>query len=173
MGAQPYSALQQSFDAAMGPGNRWYSRSLHMDELTDAAIDALVDGLDPFPGQFTAVYLGPGGGEGGRIASDATAYPHRGTAHEVNIFPGWSDAAMDADVMGWADGLFRTMLPHGNGGVYVNLLGDGEEERVPAAYGPNLARLRQLKRKWDPDNLFRRNHNIPPSEGPEGSEEGG
>ncbi len=58
----PYLALQQAFDAGVATGNRWYSRGHYLDTLTDAAIDALVAGLEPFPGEFTLVYLGPGGG---------------------------------------------------------------------------------------------------------------
>jgi FAD/FMN-containing dehydrogenase len=170
VGRQSYASLQQAFDAGMGPGTRWYSRSLQLDELSDAAIEALVDGLDPFPGDFTVVYLGPGGGAAGRVAPDETAYPHRASAHELHIFPGWADPARDEEVMSWADRLFDAMAPHGNGGVYVNLLGDGEADRIREAYGPNLARLRELKRKWDPENLFRGNHNILPASG---SDEGG
>ena len=57
----------------------------------------------------------------------------------------------------------EALTPFSTGGVYVNVLGTGEESRVPAAYGENYARLAQLKRQWDPENLFRMNHNIPPA----------
>lgn len=159
---QSYLTLQQAFDAGMGRGNRWYSRSVQMGDLTDEAIDTLVGRLEPFPGELTVVYLGPGGGAIGRKASHAVAYPHRSSAHELHIFPGWLDAGDDAANMAWADAFLEAMLPFGNGAVYVNLLGDGEEARVPAAYGANYERLRVVKREWDPRNLFHRNHNIPP-----------
>jgi len=161
---QSYLQLQQSFDAGMVAGNRWYSRAQQLDELTDGAIDTLVDALDPFPGAFTAVYLGPHDGAVGRVPSDATAYPHRSSAHELHVFPGWSDAAQDAEIMTWADGVHQAMLPHGNDRVYVNLLGDGESERVPKAWADNYGRLRGLKAEWDPDNVFHGNHNIPPAD---------
>ncbi|MDX1493445.1 MAG: FAD-binding oxidoreductase [Longimicrobiales bacterium] len=160
---QSYLALQQSFDAGMASGNRWYSRALQFDELSDAAIDTLVQGLDPFPGAFTAVYLAPYSGAPARKAPDATAFPHRSSAHELHIFPGWADESDDADVMAWADAFYEAMAPHGNQRVYVNLLGDGEVERTSEAYAQNLERLRALKAKWDPRNLFRTNHNIEPS----------
>jgi FAD/FMN-containing dehydrogenase len=54
------------------------------------------------------------------------------------------------------------MAPHATGGVYVNLIADDEPDRVPAAYGDNYARLVELKRQWDPENLFQGNYNIPP-----------
>jgi FAD/FMN-containing dehydrogenase len=163
VGPQPYTALQQAFDAGMGPGNRWYSRACQFDDLTDEAIDVLVEGLEPFPGAFTSVYLGPGGGAAGRIASDAIAYPHRSSEHELHIFPGWPGAEDDEAVMAWADGLYAALRPHANGRVYVNLLGDGEEDRIDEAYRGNLSRLSALKQKWDPRNRFQGNHTIMPA----------
>lgn len=160
---QPYLALQRSFDAGMGiAGNRWYTRAHYLDELTDAAIDALVGAIDPLPGDFTTVYLGPGGGAVGRKAADATAYPHRAAAFGLHVFPGWTDPASDDEIMTWARAVSDAIAPHASGGVYVNLLGEDEPDRVRDAYGPNHERLVALKRRWDPDNLFRRNHNISP-----------
>jgi len=159
----PYVTLQQSFDAGMGAGNRWYTRALDFDELGDDAIDTLVAHLDPFPGALTAVYFGPGGGAVARIASDATAYPHRGTAHGLHIFPGWMSAEDDEEIISWARGVWEAMTPYSNGGVYVNLLGEDEAERVRDAYGANYDRLARIKRTWDPENVFRGNHNILPA----------
>lgn len=159
---QPWVELQKSFDAGMAKGFRWYSRAHYFDELSDDAIDDLVGALGPFPGDFTSVYIGPGGGAVGRIAPDATAYPHRGAAHGLHIFPGWIDPELDDEVMAWARGVSDAVTPHTNGGVYVNLLGEDERDRVPAAYGANYERLREVKRRWDPENIFRKNHNIPP-----------
>jgi FAD/FMN-containing dehydrogenase len=160
---QPYVALQQAFDAGMGPGNRWYSRAMQLDELTDTAIDTLVAGLEPLPGDFTTVYLGPFGGFPNRVPSDAMAYGHRTSQHELHVFPGWARASEDDGIIAWADRLHEAMLPHGNGRVYVNLLGDGEPERVLDAYGANYPRLAELKAKWDPENTLRGNHNVAPA----------
>lgn len=162
VGPTRYVDLQQTFDAGMGAGFRWYSRSHHFDVLTDEAIDALVGGLDPFPGAFTTVYLGPEGGAVARVAEDATAYPHRTGGHSLHIFPGWIDPDEDEAVMAWARELYGATSAHGNGRVYVNLLGEDEEDRLDQAYRGNLARLRKLKARWDPDNLLRRNHNVAP-----------
>ena len=153
---------QAAFAASGEPGGRWGSRALQVVALTDAAIDDFVEGLDPFPGPLTMVYFSPHGGAAGRVDGDATAYPHRSSAHELHIWPAWTDADDDPAMLEWAQGLYDTMAPHGNGRVYVNLLGDGEEDRVPDAYAGNWARLREIKRRWDPDNVFHANHNIPP-----------
>ena len=66
--------------------------------------------------------------------------------------------------MRWARGVHRAMAPHATGGVYVNMLADDEADRVGAAYGRNYERLAELKRRWDPQNLFRGNHNIRPED---------
>lgn len=161
-GPQPYLTLQQSFDAGLPKGNRWYSRAHYFDALTDEAIDTLVDHLEPFPGAFTTVYFGAGGGAVGRVAPDATAFPNRSAEHGLHVFPGWVDPTEDEAIMAWTRRVHEAMAPHANGSVYVNLLGEDERERVPAAYAGNYDRLVSLKKTWDPDNLFRRNHNIEP-----------
>jgi hypothetical protein len=75
---------------------------------------------------------------------------------------GWLDPDHDDDVTDWCESFARAVAPHATGSVYVNTLGVGEEDRVRAAYGVNYERLAELKREWDPDNLFRSNHNIEP-----------
>jgi len=164
IGVVPYTVLQKAFDDGMAKGNRWYSRCLHLDEVSDGFIDTLLDNLDPFPGAFTAVYLGAQGGAVSRVAADATAYPHRGNSDALHIFPGWTDPAEDAAVMAWARDLYGKLRPFAEGGVYVNMLAEDEGDRLPQAYKENLGRLAALKKKWDPHNLFRMNHNIPPED---------
>ena len=77
---------------------------------------------------------------------------------------GWIDPEKDAEISAWTLELHEALVPFSTGGVYVNVLGTGEEDRVRAAYGDNYPRLVELKRKWDPENLFRGNHNIEPRE---------
>jgi FAD/FMN-containing dehydrogenase len=163
VGVVPYTALQQAFDAGMAKGNRWYSRFLQLEDMPDAFIDRLLGKLEPFPGAFTAVYLGAQGGAAGRVAADATPYPHRHVADGLHIFPGWTDSGEDAAIMDWARGLYESLEPFAEGGVYVNMLAEDERARLPQAYGPNFERLAALKKKWDPENLFRMNHNIAPT----------
>lgn len=159
---QPYTALQQTFDAGMPKGLRWYSKAHYFDRLSDDAIDTLLSYTDPLPGPYTAVYFEPGGGAVGRIDPAATAFPHREAAFGFQIFPGWADPAADAELTGWARDFYGAMAPFATDGVYVNLLGHDEEERVRAAYGRSYGRLAQLKERYDPANLFRVNHNVVP-----------
>lgn len=159
----PYTAAQQMFDEGMAKGNRWYSQAHYFDEISDDAIDTVVSYTEALPGSFTAVYFEPLGGTIGRVEPEATAFPHRGAAYSLHIFPGWSDAEQDDELIRWAQEFHDAMAPYANGGVYVNLLSQDEAERVPNAYGNNYDRLVDLKKKWDPQNLFRMNHNIEPT----------
>ena len=161
---QRYTALQQAFDAGMPAGQRWYSRAHYLPALDDAAIDTLLAHAVHLPGPFTTVYLGAEGGAVARTDPSATAFPHRDAAFSLHVFPGWSDPAEDARIMGWARDVHAAMQPHASGGVYVNMLAEDEAPRVPCAYGANLERLVRIKRDWDPDNLFRGNHNIDPAD---------
>ena len=159
----PYASLQTSFDAGLPKGRRYFSRGHYLDELSDASIDTITTHASGIRGGLTAVYLEPLGGAIGRIESSATSFGERDARYSFHILAGWMDATDDDSVMGWAEAFHAAMVPHATGGVYVNLLGDDEEDRVPAAYGENYQRLVQLKTEWDPDNLFRMNHNIQPS----------
>jgi FAD/FMN-containing dehydrogenase len=158
----PYTAAQQAFDAGMPQGLRWETRAHYLDEMSDDAIDTFARHAESLAGPYTMAYFEPLGGAIGRIEPDATAFPHRDAIYGLHILAGWADAAHDEELMRWARAFHYAMAPHATGGVYVNLLGSDEVVRVPAAYGANYERLVRLKAKYDPENLFRVNHNIPP-----------
>jgi FAD/FMN-containing dehydrogenase len=159
---QPYAALQRSFDAGLPAGQRYESRSHDLSTLSDEAIDVFVDAAGAQTGELTVTYIGAGGGAVARVAPDVTAFPHRKAPFAFHIMAGWLDPAQDEAVTSWARGFHERMAPFGTGGVYVNVLGTDESHRVKAAYGRNFDRLAEIKRRWDPENLFRLNHNVPP-----------
>jgi FAD/FMN-containing dehydrogenase len=148
-----YTSAQQAFDASLPPGQRYFSRAHDLQQLSDAAIDTVTTHGPHMQGPFTAAYFDPGGGAIGQIDS---------ASYGFHILGGWIDAADDETVMRWARTFHDAMAPLATGGVYVNVLGDEEDDRVPAAYGANYARLAGLKTTWDPDNFFRTNYNIEP-----------
>ncbi|HEX2167453.1 MAG TPA: FAD-binding oxidoreductase [Longimicrobiales bacterium] len=156
----PYTAAQQAFDAGMPDGLRWDTRGHYLNELDEDAIETFAKHVESLTGPYTAAYFEPLGGAIGRVASDATAFPHRDAAYGLHILPGWIEASDGDGAMRWMRELHDAMAPHATGGVYVNLLGRDEADRVPAAYGANYARLAGLKAKYDPGNLFRVNQNI-------------
>lgn len=157
-----FTDFQKSFDAGLPDGERYYSRAQYLERLTDEAIDRLVEGVKGMKGTFTMAYLEPLGGAVGRIAPDATAFPHRAAPFSFHVLSGWSDPALDDEIMAWTRELHQTLTPYSTGGVYVNLLAEDEGGRAREAYGANYGRLQRIKAEWDPDNLFRMNVNIPP-----------
>lgn len=163
VGPQQYTALQQSFDAGMPSGNRWYSKAHYLRELSDDGIEILIRHVSDMPGSFTVVYMEPGGGAVGRVDAAETAFPHREAAYSLHIFPGWQQAADDERMIEWARTFHRDMAGDSTGGAYVNLLNGDENDVARTAWGANYERLREVKQKYDPDNLFRRNHNIEPA----------
>ena len=97
-----------------------------------------------------------------RPDTDSTAYPHRDTKFVMNVHGRWEDPADDTRCAGWARDFFNAAAPFSSGGVYVNFMTADEGDRVRSAYGPNYDRLAQVKRTYDPGNLFRMNQNIKP-----------
>jgi FAD/FMN-containing dehydrogenase len=109
-----------------------------------------------------AVQLRVLGGAVARIPNDATAFAHRDRGLFVNIAAMYADGAEKATHDAWVNGIADTLGKDGAGG-YVGFLGDEDESTIRAAYpGQTWLRLRELKARYDPDNLFRLNHNIPP-----------
>jgi FAD/FMN-containing dehydrogenase len=99
------------------------------------------------------------------VPVDACAYPHRYDHHVIWISPVENDAKLDAEMIRWTKDCWRKMRPYTDHAIYVNALDDGAEEgeeRVREAYGPNHERLRELKKAYDPANLFQENSNIKP-----------
>jgi hypothetical protein len=102
-------------------------------------------------------------GAAGRVASEATAFAHRGLPYAPVIVSQWLDAADAENNVAWARDFGRALQAFAGGGVYVNDLSHDDADRVRTAYGANYGRLTALKRQYDPDNLFRLNPNITPA----------
>jgi FAD/FMN-containing dehydrogenase len=93
------------------------------------------------------------------VEAGATAFIHRDVPYSLGIWAGWQSPADDEANIAWTRAFFDAVAPHG-AGAYVNYLGEDESDRLDEVYGENYTRLLEIKRKWDPDNLFRLNHNI-------------
>jgi len=102
------------------------------------------------------------GGAIARKSSEATAFPHRERRFCITAVPKWEKKEQDAEMEAWADDLFNDLEPYAADGVYVNYLANEGKEKAESAYGRHWEKLQSLKEKWDPENLFRMNHNIPP-----------
>jgi FAD/FMN-containing dehydrogenase len=162
LGQMPYTVAQTMFDAAATPGHRFYIRSNYLDEMTEAFAATLAEGFAQAPSPLSAVVIPSMGGAVTRVPADATAYFHRSAAFTFTILGSWIDTADDTANVTWLKGLWDRLTPHLPNAVYVNELQDEGTDRVQAAYGPSYARLREVKKKYDPANLFRLNQNITP-----------
>lgn len=159
-----YTAFQRYFDDVYPPGyrNYWKSQFVGKAGLSDEAIETLIDNMHSVPSPYTSVVIEHLGGAISRLEPDATAYPHRDAGYSFNIFTRWADADEDDEQIAWTRDFFTAMSPHLSNGVYVNFLSDEDTDRVQAALGDNYDRLVELKRQYDPENLFRTNQNITP-----------
>ncbi len=158
----PYAAAQTMFDAGMPKGTRRHSKAQFFGEIDAATIDTLLGWSEALEGEATAAYFEPQGGAINRVDPQATAYPHRDKAYSFHLVADWTDPTRDEAMREWAREFHNAMARHAMGGVYMNLMSHDEADRISDAYGANLARLARIKAKWDPGNLFCRNHNIEP-----------
>jgi len=163
VGVQPYVAWQQAFDPLLTAGARNYWKSHNFSTLKDGLFDAVIEYIGKLPSPQCEIFFGAIGGATTRPAPDSVAYAHRDAQFVMNVHGRWEDPADDKRCIGWARDYFKASAPFASGGVYVNFLTADEGERVRSAYGPNYDRLAQVKRKFDPANLFRMNQNIPPA----------
>jgi FAD/FMN-containing dehydrogenase len=162
VGAMPYEAWQKIFDPLLAPGARNYWKSHNFTHLSDDAIDVVLRYAGSVPTPHCEIFLGLIGGKANALPPSATAYPHRNVQFAMNVHGRWTEPAEDAKVVSWAREFFTAAAPHAAGSVYINFLTQDEGARIREAYGPNYERLAEIKRRYDPDNLFRFNHNIRP-----------
>jgi FAD/FMN-containing dehydrogenase len=162
IGAQPYAQWQQAFDPLLTPGARNYWKSHNFKNLSEGALDSIIGFAGSLPTPQCEIFLGFIAGASNRISADATAYGHRDTKFVLNVHGRWDDPADDKRCIGWARDFFNASAPYASAGAYVNFMTEDEADRIVAAYGSNYERLAQIKRKYDPDNIFHMNQNIKP-----------
>jgi hypothetical protein len=151
------------FDPSFRHGCHYYVRSCDVASLTDDVIDIASEYGMQITSPITSVALWQMGGAVARVGENDTAFNGRNAGHTFNI-NGNSETADGFDEQrAWARSYWDALAPH-HTSVYVNFLMEEGEERVRQAYGDEkFARLKDLKRKYDPDNFFRLNQNISPS----------
>jgi FAD/FMN-containing dehydrogenase len=164
IGPIPYLALQTMLDPMAQPGLQNYWKSETLGPLTDDAIATLVAKGATMPSPMTHIDIHHMGGAVRRLGADATAFNQRDARFIVNIVGTWPDPWENAAQIEWTRGVWEALRPFSTGGAYLNFLGDEGEDRVHAAYGEQKYRLlADLKKKYDPTNLFCFNQNIKPA----------
>lgn len=162
VGAQPYTEWQKAFDPLLAPGARNYWKSHNFTELNNGALDAIIEYAGKLPSPQCEIFIGHIAGAANRVAPNAMAYAHRDAKFVLNVHGRWDSPAQDVRCVEWARAFFNASAPYASAGAYVNFMTEEEGNRVAAAYGSNYDRLVQIKRRYDPENVFHLNQNIKP-----------
>lgn len=159
---RPYTQMQSLLDATQPKGRRYYWKSHYLGGLSRSALDTAASHAKRLASPHSAILLFQVGGALGELPSGHSPAGNRDAAYVLNIAGSWEKPEEDAANITWARDCFQAMQPYSTGGTYLNFLTEDEgRDRIEAAYGgPNLAKLGELKAKWDPDDLFRHTKTV-------------
>lgn len=163
VGPIEYVDLQSRNDRNNEHGHHYYAKSGFFTDIETAVIDNAVDRFTGTDSRRTLLLISPFGGEVGRVADDATAFPHRDTQYQIEISSGWEDAELSDGNVQWCRNYWDALEPFTSGGFYVNFMIDQQQEKLNENYRGNYDRLVALKNKYDPTNFLRLNANIEPT----------
>jgi FAD/FMN-containing dehydrogenase len=159
----PYPQLQAMFDRTAPFGMNAYWRSAYLHELSQDAMATIERFAASTSSPVSQILITHMGGALTLAPAAGTSFGHRDAPHVLEIIAKWTEGPVDPHAA-WADAFLEAMQPFATGGVYVNFLGDEGPARTAAAYEPDsLTRLAALKARYDPDNYFCLNQNIPPA----------
>jgi FAD/FMN-containing dehydrogenase len=162
VGEMPYPALNSAFDALVPPGMQHYWKANFVTELDDAMVEAHLEHGPKVPVVNSTVHIYPINGACHRVASDATAFAYR-DANFANVIAGmWPDPSQNEANTRWVRDYYDATAPLSEEGGYINFMAGDDQDRIKANYRGNYDRLVQVKRTYDPDNLFHLNQNIRP-----------
>ncbi len=164
MGPTSYCEQNMLLDAAFPSGALNYWTSTFVEALSDDAIATLVDRFARAASPMSQLVLEHIHGKAASVPVTATAFPHRREGFNLLVISQWSAPADTEREIQWGRGTHRRMRPFCATGRYVNYQSEVGADVVAAAYGPNYARLRDVKRRYDPTNVFRLNQNIEPAD---------
>jgi len=160
--AQDYCAIQRSWDKTDPRNEGEYFKSGFLTDYSAGLLDAVFAGFHPDPARGTYYFHQHAGGAIGRVAPDATAFPHRRSTLEMFAMVSWDLATDGKPHADYIKKYWASLLPFTDG-YYVNEVADDKPALLDENYRGNIGRLRQLKRQYDPMNLFRLNANIQPA----------
>lgn len=162
-----YVSQQSILDATQLKGRRYYWKSEYLPKLEPETLAKAIEYAERIVSPHSAIVLFPIDGALNRLPGDHSPMGNRDAACVLNIMASWESAEDDRVNIGWARTAWSDMRRFSTGGTYINFMTEEEGgDRIRAAYGKNYDRLVEVKTKWDPENLFRMNKNIP-SQAPE------
>src|SRR5215218_5346066 len=164
VGPMPYPVVNTLLDYGFPPDVLNYWKSSFLDDLSDDVIDTLISAFAACPCDKTGIAIEYFHGAATRVPVEATAVPHRDPGFNFLIASVWTDPEESEVNIAWTRETYALLEPHFRSRRYVNYLDDDDDANaVSAAFGPNYARLAEIKRRYDPDNVFRSTHNIVPA----------
>ncbi len=164
MSEMPFTSMQSLFDPFFPKGLQWYWKGDYVKELPDGAIDAHIASIAKAPSNLCLMHLYPIDAAVHRVGAADTAWATRDARWSMVIAAVDSDPKNAGELKKWGRAYWQAVHPFNLGGAYVNFMMDDENEgRIQASYGANYPRLAEIKRKYDPSNLFRVNQNIAPA----------
>jgi FAD/FMN-containing dehydrogenase len=163
VGPMPYPVMNTLLDGGYPKGALNYWLSSFTNGLSDALIDTAVERFASIPSPMSAMLIEHFHGAVTRVDPTATAVPHREPGWNLAILSEWTDPAHTHANVAWTRETHAALKPELSDRRWLSYLGDDQgDDAIRAAYGPNYDRLRQIKRRYDPDNVFHLNHNIAP-----------
>jgi FAD/FMN-containing dehydrogenase len=164
VGPLPFPVFQSMFDALVPHGIQSYWRADFLNQLSDEAIARHVEHANKLPTLQSTMHIYPIDGAAHRLGRHDTAFSYR-DANFAEVIVGFSPDAADADrLKSWVVDYWDAVHPYSAGGAYVNFMMDEGGDRIRATYRDNYDRLAQIKRRYDPNNVFRVNQNIRPAQ---------
>ena len=161
---RPYAQLQSLLDATQPNGRRYYWKSEYLPDIESALCEKLVEYAAKIPSPHSAAILFQLDGALNQLSNDHSAVGNRDARYVVNLASSWENSGDDDVNIGWARAAWADMKQFSTGGTYVNFLTEDEgPERIEAALSSSYQRLTEIKKKWDPQNVFRTNRNISPA----------
>jgi FAD/FMN-containing dehydrogenase len=165
VGPMPYAPLNALFDPLLPRGLQHYWKAAFVGDLTDEAIAAHAEHGARVPAFSSAMHLYPVNGAAHDVAPDATAWGHRDAKYACVIAGMWPDAADNEANIRWVKDYYAALAPYSLAGGYVNFASADDQAKVRDNFGVGYYRLAQVKRAYDPANLFHHNQNISPADG--------
>lgn len=158
-----YVRLQSGGDAHNAHGRHYYIKGRYVNDFDPVMNDIIMERWQHAEGRYNTMRIVRFGGAVGRVAPDATAWPHRDSVWDLEVGASWFDPAKSEKYVNWGRDYWDALEPYTADSFYVNELMDEEQDKVKVTYQGNYERLVQLKNKYDPDNLLQLNANVKPS----------
>jgi FAD/FMN-containing dehydrogenase len=158
----PFPFMQRLLDPAFPDGSNNYWKASFVPELSDVVVDLLVEHGNRLRSPMSAVVVEYYGGAAGRVDPDQSAFAQRAAEFNIGMIAQWADPSETAVHVGWVRDIYDAVEPHSSGMHLLNFQSESGDDMVRAAFGRNYARLAEVKRKYDPDNVFSLNQNIRP-----------